>query len=294
MDDDNKTGMNANESADTEDVLAGLTETAGELDGQGNGGNSDPADDPNDGSTGSLEDLNEGEGEEIDPGDDAGANPPAAGNPDPTGEGEPPQKQVEGKPEPKETEIDFATARRNKKLLEFAEANGFTSIDAMLADHEGLDEETFRQQVESKELTVEEKAALYDKEHGKDKDSLRAEAEKRGHDAVLNELYAAFPSIRETVKDLHKDINEPQRFLELLMKGLTPAEAFRATGNAPGSTAQTPSGKSHLRRDIHSKTSGTTISIPAADMKMYQSIFPNKTPQQIEELYRRTIKHTAK
>lgn len=286
-----------NESTLDDQLVAAFDEISESLPQNGAGGNGDtePAGDPDDGT--SLED-GVGDTETNDPGDgdpgktdddDAGQGENANNVPDAAGEGEPSEKSVEPEPKP-EPKPDRKTERKLKAVEEYAKSLGFGSVEEMLADQEGVSAETVKARLESEELTVEEKAALYDAEHAKSKEAEKAEAERRGREAVLQALYADFPTIKDTVKDLDKDIKNPDRFLKLLLAGNTPREAFLATGNVPPRSVPVPNGKSHLVPDIRAKRSGGTISVPASELPQYRDMFPGLSDAEIEKLYQRATK----
>lgn len=287
-----------NESTVDEQLLSAFDDISQSLpqngaDGDGDGGadpveggdRNDPSldDDLGDGGTESDEADAEGDGEEGETDDDAGQSEDANDVPDAASEGEPSEESVEPEAKP-EAKPDRKTERKLKAVEEYAKSLGFGSVEEMLAEQEGVGVETVKARLESEELTVEEKAALYDAEHAKSKETERADAERRGREAVLQALYAEFPTIKDTVKDLDKDIKNPDRFLKLLLAGNTPREAFLATGNVPPRNAPVPNGKSHLVPDIRAKRSVGTISVPASEMPMYRDLFPDMNDSEIEKL----------
>ncbi|MBO4284260.1 MAG: hypothetical protein J5958_06535 [Clostridia bacterium] len=264
--------------------------------GAGDDGEPEPESEPagNDDDGASLEDGFSGadEGGEVDPEPDAesGDGTSAEGDPDAAGEGEPTQEPVKTEPEPQskpEPKPDRKTERALKELEKALKDDGYTSVYGKIAEFTGETEDEVKARIESDELTTEEKAALYDAEHAQTKAAEQADAERRGREMVLQALYAEFPTIKDTVKDLDKDIKNPDRFLKLLLAGNTPREAFLATGNVPPRSAPTPNGKSHLVPDIRSKRGGDTVSVPASELQMYRDMFPDANDKEIEQLYKR-------
>ena len=295
------------ESALDDQLVAAFDEISESLPQNGADGDGDDGADGADGGDGSESSLDDdlGDGgtetdETDDPGDndpgetdddDAGQSENANDVPDAAGEGEPSEKSVEPeppKPEPKpEPKPDRKTERKLKAVEEYAKSLGFGSVEEMLAEQEGVSAETVKARLESEELTVEEKAALYDAEHAKSKEAEKADAERRGREAVLQALYADFPTIKDTVKDLDKDIKNPDRFLKLLLAGNTPREAFLATGNVPPRFAPVPNGKAHLVPTAGARRGGGSASIPVADLAIYREEFPDLSDGKIEALYKK-------
>lgn len=281
-----------------DDISQSLPQNGADGDGDGDGGadpveggdRNDPSldDDIGDGGTESDEAEAEGDGEEGETDDDAGQSESADDDPAAASEGEPSEESV--KPEPKpEPKPDRKTERKLKAVEEYAKSLGFGSVEEMLAEQEGVGVETVKARLESEELTVEEKAALYDAEHAKSKETERADAERRGREAVLQALYAEFPTIKDTVKDLDKDIKNHDRFLKLLLAGNTPREAFLATGNVPPRNAPVPNGKSHLVPDIRAKRSGGS-SLPASELRYYRSALGDDVSDKQIENYVKRVK----
>lgn len=256
-------GDDGSESSLDDDLGDGGTET-------------DETDDPGDGEPGETDD------------DDAGQSESADDDPAAASEGEPSEESVEPEPKP-EPKLDRKTERTLQAVKEYAEYLGFDSVEAMLAEREDVDVETVKARLESEELTVEEKAALYDAEHAKSKEAEKADAERRGREAVLQALYADFPTIKDTVKDLDKDIKNPDRFLKLLLAGNTPREAFLATGNVPPRNAPVPNGKSHLVPDIRAKRSGGS-SLSASELRYYRSALGDDVSDNQIENYVKRVK----
>ena len=287
--DKNNAPVNVNESASIEDQLTdALDEIANILpqNGHGEGGESgDNGKNPDDGENANTDaeennaGENDGEGGQTDT-DDASADDDTAK----AGEGEPSQEPVKPAGLSKEDRIKERKLAALEKAL--ADSEGIT-IYEKIAEATGETEEEVKARIESDDLTTEEKAALYDAEHAKSKELELADAEKRGREAVLQALYADFPTIKDTVKDLDKDIKNPERFLQLLLAGNTPREAFLATGNSPYKNAPTPSGKSHLQTDVHSKSKGSATSLSAEEITTMRKLFPGMTDREIEQLRRR-------
>lgn len=290
MDADNNPSVSqvaADESALDEQLRSDFDELSESIPGDGAGGNGDtePADDTDDGSSleDSVGDTDEGDGDPGETDDDAGQGENANDVPDAAGEGEPSEKSVD--PEP--PKIDRKAERLRKEIEKYAKDNGYDSVEDMIGTSTGETADEVKKRLDSEDLTVEEKAALYDAEHAKSKEAERADAERRGREAVLQALYADFPTIKDTVKDLDKDIKNPDRFLKLLLAGNTPREAFLATGNVPPRSAPVPNGKSHLVPDIRAKRSGGTVSIPASELAYLRDQFPDLSDKEIEEYWKR-------
>lgn len=291
-----------NESAPTADELleqyAQLAQdfpenSDGDLGDGDDGADGTPAGDGDgdDGSESSLDDElgDEGDGEaEEDDGDaeseESGDGETADGDPAPASEGEPAKEQVE--PEP--PKIDRKAERLRKEIEKYAKDNGYDSVEDMIGTSTGETADEVKKRLDSEDLTVEEKAALYDKEHAKNKETELADAERRGREAVLQALYADFPTIKDTVKDLDKDIKNPDRFLKLLLAGASPREAFLATGNTPPKTAPIPNGKAHLVPGTGARRGGGSSSLSKADLAYYRSFLGDDvTAEQIENYIKR-------
>lgn len=292
-----------NESAPTADELleqyAQLAQdfpenSDGDLGDGDDGADGTPAGD-GDGDDGSESSLNdelgdEGDGEaEEDDGDaeseESGDGETADDDPAPASEGEPAKEQID--PEP--PKIDRKAERLRKEIEKYAKDNGYDSVEDMIGTSTGETADEVKKRLDSEDLTVEEKAALYDKEHAKNKEAELADAERRGREAVLQALYADFPTIKDTVKDLDKDIKNPERFLKLLLAGNTPREAFLATGNVPPRSAPVPNGKSHLVPDIRAKRSGGS-SLSASELRYYRSALGDDVSEKQIENYVKRVK----
>ena len=243
-----------------------------------NGAGSDPGD-GDDGDGASLEDdldeTDDGAGDPEDPETD-----PAESDPDPAGAGEPPQKQVKTEP-PKP---DYKAERRNKAIEEYAKRQGYSSVEEMIGLDTGESEAEVKARLESDELTVEEKAALYDKEHARSAE----EDGKRVHDRLLSEIVTEYPSLKDTVKDLRSDIDSPEKFLKLIKEGFSAVEAFRATNFSKiPAVEKMPSGKAHLVPNVRTTRGGGSASIPVADLAILREEFPDLSDKKIEVLYKK-------
>lgn len=288
--DKNNASVNANESASIDDELTsalnGIAET---LPQNGRGASAEPeSDDADDDTAGESTDAEEndadddegdGTGETDDDGEDGEADANKAG------EGKPSQEPVKPAIPSKEERIKERKLAALEKAL--ADSEGIT-IYEKIAEATGETEEEVKARIESDDLTTEEKAALYDKEHSMSEAERREAAGKKFFDGLLAEIHEAYPETKDVVKT-PKDLDDEETFRLLIMSGKKSAvEAFRMTnGSKIRRAAPPPSGKGHLQPDVHSRTKGSATSMSAEEITTLRNLFPGMKDREIEQLRRK-------
>lgn len=297
--DKHNASVNANESASIDDELAsalnGLAET---LPQNGRGASAEPeSDDADDDTAGESTDVEEN-GADDDEGDDAGetdddgeggqTDTDDASADDDTAKasaGEPAKEPVKPAIPSKEERIKERKLAALEKAL--ADSEGIT-IYEKIAEATGETEEEVRARIESDDLTTEEKAALYDREHTMSEAERREADGKKFFDGLLAEIHEAYPETKDVVKT-PKDLDDEETFRLLILSGKKSAvEAFRMTnGSKIRRTAPPPSGKGHLQPDVHSRTKGSATSMSAEEITTLRNLFPGMKDREIEQLRRK-------
>ena len=296
--DKNNASVNANESASIDDELtSALNGIAESLPQNGRGASAEPeSDDADDDTAGESTDVEEndvddGEGDDAGETDDdsedgeADAGSQATTDANKAGEGKPSQKPVKPATPSKEERIKERKLAALEKAL--ADSDGIT-IYEKIAEATGETEEEVKARIESDDLTTEEKAALYDREHTMSEAERREAAGKKFFDGLLAEIYEAYPETRDVVKT-PKDLDDEETFRLLIMSGKKSAvEAFRMTnGSKIRRAAPPPSGKGHLQPDVHSRTKGSATSMSAEEITTLRNLFPGMKDREIEQLRRK-------
>ena len=295
--DKNNASVNANESASIDDELtSALNGIAEILPQNGRGASAEPeSDDADDDTAGESTDVEENDADD-DEGDGAGetdddsedgeadADSQATADANKAGEGKPSQEPIKPAIPSKEERV---RARYLAAVEKYAKENGFHSVAEMIAEP-GEDEADAKKRLEADELTIEEKAALYDREHAMSEEERREADGKKFFDGLLAEIHEAYPETKDVVKT-PKDLDDEETFRLLIMSGKKSAvEAFRMTnGSKIRRTAPPPSGKGHLQPDVHSKTKGSATSMSAEEITTLRNLFPGMKDREIEQLRRK-------
>jgi hypothetical protein len=179
--------------------------------------------------------------------------------------------------------------RRMKQEMEkLAKSKGYESLEEMLADENGEDVSALRSRLDSTDLTVEEKAAAYDKLHN-DEAAKKREAEgKKVHDRILAELKKSVPEAA-SIENL-SDIPNADKFRELVLKnGLSAKDAYIVAtadrSRAKVAKATAAASKSHLVPN-KGKTVGDA-SVPDSFVREARGLYDDLTDQEIRRLYKR-------
>jgi hypothetical protein len=190
------------------------------------------------------------------------------------------------------TESDDVETRKLRRMTQemekLAKSKGYESLEEMLADENGEDVSALRSRLDSTDLTVEEKAAAYDKLHN-DEAAKKREAEgKKVHDRILAELKKSVPEAA-SIENL-SDIPNADKFRELVLKnGLSAKDAYIVAtadrSRAKVAKATAAASKSHL---VPSK--GKTVgdaSVPDSFMREAHDLYNDLTDKEIRRLYKR-------
>lgn len=196
--------------------------------------------------------------------------------------------EPESKPDDDGKASTVEAGRMEALLLDVAKANGFETVEEYLLFATNGNEE----EVKAALSEVANKASVPTKKEA-ESEEVASPNENRGraiHDRVLKEIHDAYPSTVETVKDLNADVDDPAKFMELLSKGVSPAEAYAAVNYkklyAKAAKASQPSGKDHLS-GAGFKASGGSSSIPKDVLREMRDSFPGMKDSEIADLYRR-------
>ena len=267
-----------------EDEGKSIEERYNEYFGDGAGSDDDGGDDDTaDGEDDSADDEASDDDEETDDGSDADADEAD----DDEDEGDAPKAKAGVSTEPDHAET--RKLRRMKVELErMAKAKGYEGIEEMLADENGEDVSALRSRLDSSDLTVEEKAAAYDKLHSEEAAKAREAEGKKKHDEILSKLKKSVPEAAG-IENL-ADIPNADKFRELILKnGLSPKDAYIIVtadkNRARVAKAVASSGKSHL---VPSK--GKTVgdaSVPDDFMREARELYPDLSDKDIRKLYKR-------
>lgn len=267
-----------------EDEGKSIEERYNEHFGDGAGSDDDGGDDDTaDGEDDSSDDEASDDDEETDEDSDTDADE----DDDDEDEGDAPKTKAGVSAESDDAET--RKLRRMKVEVErMAKAKGYESIEEMLADENGEDVSALRSRLDSSDLTVEEKAAAYDKLHNDEAAKAREAEGKKKHDEILSKLKKSVPEAAG-IENL-ADIPNADKFRELILKnGLSPKDAYIIVtadkNRARVAKAVASSGKSHL---VPSK--GKTVgdaSVPDDFMREARELYPDLSDKDIRKLYKR-------
>lgn len=186
--------------------------------------------------------------------------------------------------------------RLHGEMLSLAKSRGYKSVEDMIADENGENAADVEARLDSEEMTVEEKAAAYDRLQSKDAEAIKAKrasereaAGKAIHDRLLAEVKAEYPEAAAFAS--LSDIPDAERFRSLVVeKGLSAADAYAVVTakqtRAKAAKAAEPSGKAHLIPG-KAKAIGAHAGVPDSVLREARDLFPEATDAQIAKMYAR-------